>query len=139
MLKHHKCGGNLSVNVTNLLIFKSPSVSFSSRGMTVGVLELQSKDSGQPSFHCGKCGGELSLKELDQITVECMVCRKNKRIKEIFNSEVLPSICDSCLDGLTGKKDPEEDIQRISRLLSIPKDMVFLPFSDILRMKILFQ
>lgn len=130
---HNKCGGNLFLDLSGLLCLKTPSLSISPEGITVGVSEIQYNKKAQPSFSCDKCGKSVACTNSEEIMVECSLCGNFVESPNISNCFQIPACCESCKNQLSGKEKPSDKIARIAEYLVLPKGLNFIPYSELLK------
>lgn len=142
LLKHMgNCGGNLHLDITGLFNIKTPSVSFTSSGISVGVVELQLAKGKSSNYEltCEKCGECIGKQDFDQIAgVTCMVCRKTKILDDVKCCIQITAICTECIAYLSDENTEPlpEYIRPLSMVVRITKDMKLKPYSDILKQAI---
>ncbi len=139
IFKHAKCGGNLTVDISNLFSFKSPSLGVCPDGISIGVMELTTKNKPDIKFVCEKCEKDVPFRNQDEINVMCDICKKPHPASETLSMYQIRSICSGCFDMLTGTKSPTESIKKITEYLVIPKDQIRSEiFSNLLNKKLEF-
>lgn len=135
-LKHQKCGGNIFIDISPLLSFTTPSMSFTPEGLVLGVLEFSFKNSSTRNvlYHCEKCGNDISHEDTSKVTVECSVCYKEHSIAKTFTSFSIPVICEHCVEIVTGRAEPTTEQQRkVAKFLNFGSESKFMPFENILQ------
>jgi len=138
MFHHTICHSLLRIDLSKQIKFVATSVAINPFGFNFGAVEVTGTSLSSSSglgFECPKCGS-LEKKE-NEVCCQCLVCLKNKPLKEIFTSMEIPYICQDCLKQLTSpdvRKDSEE-IKQMREFLSIPDEINFKSILDILNLK----
>jgi len=104
---HKNCGGEISVDITGMLQWKSPSIRLTTKGIEIGVTEIRAKNfsaEGQ-KFVCLKCK-ELIENPKKELEMQCQLCQEILSIKEMNTCTQINHVCISCTDIITGKKEP---------------------------------
>lgn len=145
MLYHRNCGGQISVDITNIILWKSPSISIQPEGIKIGVTEIRSTselDTSRATFCCEKCEEKnLPLSELEKFAdTECPICGEKTPITEFMISKSGLGLCSSCLKVAKGEKTTKK-----TRILNTLKffnlegaRLTFQPFSEMVMKRIIF-
>jgi len=123
MLRHEKCGGNLQVDVTHLFTIRTPSISYTPKGIALGVVEIDlNRGAKGLAFFCEKCK-ERIIDNYDKVLATCMACQKSKNVSEIRTLPQISSICEECCEVLTEGYDGDipAHLKYINSLVTIPK------------------
>lgn len=145
MLYHRDCGGSISIDITNIITWKSPSISIQPEGIKVGVTEIRSiseLDTSRATFCCEKCGQKnLPLEKLDDFAdIDCPVCGDKTPITELMVARNGLSLCPSCLKIAKGEKaTKKERIIKVIKYFNLEgARLVFKPYSEMVTKKIIF-
>lgn len=136
ILKHKGCGGAVFVDVSSMIRFTTPAMAFTPTGISLPVLEIQSKGTDvSPAYYCSKCRADIPKETLKkEIEVECLVCSGRKSVGVSYCSHQISAICEECMGIVTGKITPQTDKQRrIAQYLQITEEVSFVKFLDILK------
>lgn len=140
LFKHNKakCGGDLSLEITDMFSIKTPCVSVTPDGIFVGVVELGLENHRKPAFNfcCNKCGDYIEREKFDiEIVATCMVCRKNKSLGELSTCYQISSICEECIKFLSvDNTDTIPDhIKPIASWMRLTPDIKLKNFLDIFK------
>lgn len=141
--KHADCGGELILDVAAMFSFRTPSLSISPEGITVGVLELESRrtKNALPTFCCAKCSENIALKDFKEIETMCLVCRGYKSVGISYISRELSCICSDCKKALENPRSAgiSESVKRVLTYINTPtRGFSFVKFTDVLEMKLKF-
>jgi hypothetical protein len=108
---HKNCGGTIVLDLSEMYLINSPSINISPKGITPGMIQIDSNPEKKHSrLMCNKCGETLSSQEEfeDEITELCGICAKYFAPSLIFVTDFF-KICKSCLnyeysDSATSKR-----------------------------------
>ena len=137
MLRHKgKCKGAITANLGNLFEIVSPGISITSAGIKIGTAEVRAKRG--PSLlalSCQKCGEDFSETSELPIECQCFVCRSYHSASNMYVSQNIPPICDSCLKVLTGKAEPTNDkIRTVTSFILLPNEgLKFVSLTEVIK------
>lgn len=101
---HKDCGGDLLVDLSDNFVLIAPAISLSTRSATISVTELDTKGNKKLkiSFFCRKCKEEVRKND-SRVLARCSVCPNQNPITQMYTTDVLPAICEKCVESLEGK------------------------------------
>lgn len=132
---HRGCGGSLVVDCSGMFSLRSPSISVSSMGISIGAVEISEKmgNLSKLMLTCIKCEAVLEIPEKEEeISVECVICHKKKPVKDILVSREYSSFCTTCNSVLNGEKSAPEGMGRTFSFLAPPTKSYVKPLATIL-------
>lgn len=112
-MKHKNCGGNIVLDLSSVYIINSPTIVISTKGMSPGMIQIDSSPGKNASkLSCNKCGESFSGKEKfeEEILGTCSICNKEFPPSELKVNDYIPMVCNECLDPNSKKK--VESLQR---------------------------
>ncbi len=140
MIHAGKCRGTIYPDVTGLFVIKSPSLVVSTKGLSLGPLEIQFKgNSPTVDLICAKCEKKIPQeKYAEEILVECDLCHKHHPADETFTSRSISRFCQNCRDVMAGKEGAvaPEELKSAIKWLAVPSDSQVKPVSEVLKTKI---
>lgn len=132
-LTHKGCKGKLNLDLSSIITVRTRSTIFTEDGLSVGVLEITSKDNHPHlEFSCSKCGEQISSKDVEKIAIKCPVCRKEKTIDLIMFTDIFPVICDDCCSILSGEKPVTPALVEVASFFSLPERIKGRPAVELL-------
>ena len=131
MLKHNKCGGPVILSLANSIKIVSPGFSISTRGISPGVMEIQSI-SKSPGFVCLKCGHVFDP-DLTDLLGFCITCSDYYPVQQIAVTDFLSSVCTDCFEEISkpGRSD-DDAIQRVKEVITMPRGTKAVSLKDIM-------
>lgn len=130
---HKKCGGGLVLDVSNIIAVRTKSISISGGRMSLGMLEVGTRPGSHScQFICQKCNDAVELDDKASIQMKCPVCRQTHSVSAVLNTNILPVICDDCLQVLQGKKEGNDNQKELAGYLHIPDKIIRKYYSDLL-------
>lgn len=145
MLYHRDCGGQISIDITNIITWKSPSVSLQPEGIKIGVTEFRSTtelDTSRATFCCEKCDERnLPMEKMEEFAdMECPICGEKTPINQLMISRTGLSLCPSCLKIAKGEKSTKKErILKVLKYFNLEgTGLTFKPFSEMVTKRIIF-
>lgn len=128
MLRHRKCGGNLLLDITNVVKILTPAYALTLDGINMGTVEFTKSNLpdgvNDAQLICGRCGGVHKSDSLE-VEAQCGVCRKFKTTEKLLITKELPCVCTECYAGIISKEEsPSGVINEFRSFIRIDQNMV---------------
>lgn len=101
-MEHKNCGGSVVLDLTDCFIITSPSMVVTTKGISSGMLQIDSSGNKKPAkFICLKCKEILDLKNKldDEIIERCVACSREFHPSDILVTDIVPFLCKECAKG----------------------------------------
>lgn len=128
-----RCKGGIILDITRGFVISSPSISVSTRGLSIGVTEISTRKNyaGDVDYFCSKC---CHVVDVSDISCKCLVCTKDKAVAEMYISSRILFACESCKSAIEGNDNnlSEEMKKIISYLRAGRETLDFVPMTQVL-------
>lgn len=132
MFRHKNCNGTVVISLAKAVKIVSPGCVITTKGISPGAIEINQIERANSGFVCLKCGHDFDEK-LTDLLVYCMACNEyHPVVNMLVNDFVLGLVCESCYKTITGTGPTDESIGTIREVLSLPKDIKFVPLLEVL-------
>lgn len=140
---HKDCKGTLTIDISRMFTWPSPSIAITESGIKLGVTEFRNSRT-KPSaivFTCSHCEEEVPAGKLtEEAEMECGICQEKFPIKNLGYSRQLPVVCKTCQNIINGSTRPSGAKQEkiIKYLYMGANNIQFSPLEKLLSLPVNF-